>query len=192
MTSDDSIVTARLLLRPLALSDASDVFSYASDPEVARYTSWPAHRRVEDSEAFAAAVVAVDSTRPGAFRRTWGIRLLGDQSVVGTIDLVQDDPQVGHTDFALARPLWGHGYMTEAVRSVVRLAFDRLGLERIHSGGLTINVGSGRVLEKAGFRPVSRQMIRFGEKFGHVLLEVSHYELLRTDYKPGPELTQVR
>lgn len=40
------------MLRPLEAGDLDDLFAYASDPEVARYTSWPAHGSVEDSRAF--------------------------------------------------------------------------------------------------------------------------------------------
>ena len=42
----------RPLLRPFERSDAPDVFAYASNPNVARYTSWETHRTLADSEAF--------------------------------------------------------------------------------------------------------------------------------------------
>jgi RimJ/RimL family protein N-acetyltransferase len=54
----------------------------------------------------------------------------------------------------------------------------------VQSGRLTANVGSGRVLEKVGFRLVGRRKIRFGAKFGFQALEISQYELLRKDYRP--------
>lgn len=49
------------------------------------------------------------------------------------------------------RDAWGKGYGTEAVRLATRFGFDALGLHRIQAGFYETNVGSQRVLEKAGF-----------------------------------------
>ena len=43
-----TLETARLLLRKMNHDDAQDLFEYASDPEVAKYTIWsPHHARAE-------------------------------------------------------------------------------------------------------------------------------------------------
>jgi RimJ/RimL family protein N-acetyltransferase len=47
-----TLQTDRLLLRRLGADDPEDIFEYASDPKVAKYTSWPAHATVEDSREF--------------------------------------------------------------------------------------------------------------------------------------------
>ncbi len=52
-----TLETDRLLLRKLEADDVDDVFAYASDPEVAKYTSWPAHATIEDSAEFLAYVL---------------------------------------------------------------------------------------------------------------------------------------
>lgn len=49
----------------------------------------------------------------------------------------------------------GRGLATAAVRDIVRVAFEDLGLHRIQAGTLLHNVGSQRVLERNGF-------VRFG------------------------------
>lgn len=41
--------TDRLILRKIKLSDAQDLFEYASDPEVARYVTWDYHKSIKDS-----------------------------------------------------------------------------------------------------------------------------------------------
>jgi ribosomal-protein-alanine N-acetyltransferase len=46
---------------------------------------------------------------------------------------------------------WGHGYATEAVRVLLRWAFDTLDLNRAQAETDTRNVASARVLEKLGF-----------------------------------------
>jgi [ribosomal protein S5]-alanine N-acetyltransferase len=45
----------------------------------------------------------------------------------------------------------GKGYMTQAVRLVVSFAFHELKLHRIEAGVMPHNIGSIKVLEKAGF-----------------------------------------
>lgn len=45
----------------------------------------------------------------------------------------------------------GHGYITAAVRAVVRYAFEDLDLHRVEAACQPDNIASRRVLEKAGF-----------------------------------------
>ena len=47
-----TIETERLLLRKITLSDASDMFEYASHPEVSEYTMWSTHTSIEDTKYF--------------------------------------------------------------------------------------------------------------------------------------------
>ena len=43
-TGTQRIETHRLILRPFTMEDAEDMFSnWASDPEVTRFLTWPAH-----------------------------------------------------------------------------------------------------------------------------------------------------
>lgn len=183
MNAHTSFSTTRLDLSLLAVADAEDVYRYGRDPEVSRNTSWPTHLSIKDAQDYVSFVVASDSDLPGSLRHTWAIRRHQDARVIGAIDLVQDNDLQAHTDYVLARSCWNRGFMTEAVQAVVSWGFNRLdALERIRSGCLTANVGSWRVLEKSGFRLVSRQRTKFGAKFDHQELEVCHYEVSRSHW----------
>lgn len=47
------IKTDRLLLRKFNISDAEQIFSsWTSDERVAKYTSWYAHKSIEDTKAY--------------------------------------------------------------------------------------------------------------------------------------------
>jgi ribosomal-protein-alanine N-acetyltransferase len=72
--------TERLRLRRLWLDDAADVFEYASDPEVSRYTTWETHKTLEDSRAFLTGVIEQYNTFQVA---PWGIEHKGDKKLVG-------------------------------------------------------------------------------------------------------------
>lgn len=73
--------TERLRLRRLRLDDAGDMFEYASDPEVSRYTTWEAHKTLEDSRAFLASVIEQYNTFQVA---PWGMEHKRDRKLVGT------------------------------------------------------------------------------------------------------------
>jgi RimJ/RimL family protein N-acetyltransferase len=49
----ETFTTARLMLRPIALADAPDIFRYASDVETTRFMNFPRHRDMAEAEAFA-------------------------------------------------------------------------------------------------------------------------------------------
>lgn len=178
-----TIRTERLELRLLAGGDAADVFAYARDPEVAKNTSWVAHRSIGDAEAYVAFVVGAHSEEDDTLRHVWAIRRIGDDTVIGTIDLHRDTATRAGMDFALARPHWNQGIMTEAGRAVLEWGFRRLpDLEEVHSGGLTRNVGTRRVLEKLGFELSGRRLAEL-RKFPEPI-EVSHFVLRREAFAP--------
>ena len=52
----------------------------------------------------------------------------------------------------LAKPYWGKGIITEATKKVTDFAFSELGLVRVTATVFEFNLGSARVLEKAGFQ----------------------------------------
>lgn len=56
----------------------------------------------------------------------------------------------GVIGYCLNRAYWGRGYGTEATRALIAFGFTRLALHRIFALCDPANVGSNRVLEKAG------------------------------------------
>jgi [ribosomal protein S5]-alanine N-acetyltransferase len=86
---------------------------------------------------------------------TWVFRARESGEVVGTATLRRveiegrEEVEVG---YRVAAAWWGRGIATEMARALVGVARDRLGLEEIVAFTLPHNVGSRRVMEKAGFR----------------------------------------
>ncbi|HEX5503278.1 MAG TPA: GNAT family protein [Thermomicrobiales bacterium] len=177
-----ALETARLALRTLRLDDAADLFAYARDPEVARYTSWPAHRTIADAEAFLEWVVPRYGTPAGL---TWGIVRRGDDRLIGTIGLGDWQPQHARAElmFALARPHWGRGYMPEAARAVLAFGFTALGLNRIQGMCVVENAASARVMEKVGLRyeGTLREYTYFKGKYD----DLKVYAILCADWLAG-------
>lgn len=90
--------------------------------------------------------------------------LIGDISLSGVIHGALENAMMG---YALDKNHNGKGYMTEAARLVVKFAFDELKLHRIEAGAMPRNIGSIRVLEKAGFisEGISRKNVKINGKW---------------------------
>ncbi len=61
---------------------------------------------------------------------------------------------IGDLDFgyALARDWWSKGYMTEALRALLDVAFTELGANSVFAICEVQNIGSARVMEKVGMK----------------------------------------
>ena len=47
-----TMLTRRLILRPVRMSDAQDMYEYSRDPEVARHVLWDAHTSVSETRGY--------------------------------------------------------------------------------------------------------------------------------------------
>lgn len=85
---------------------------------------------------------------------TFGIFLTESNQLIGVVSLteiVRGHLQSCWLGYYLDQAQNGHGYTTEAVRLVVKCAFEVFDLHRVEAGVMPHNTGSIRVLEKSGF-----------------------------------------
>lgn len=175
--------TPRLRLRKLVPSDAEDLFAYAADPEVVRYTSWEPHRSIENSHAFLVSVIAAYEAGDVA---NWGIEHRAERRLIGTCGYIwwnisNASAEIG---YALSRAYWNQGLMTEAAQAVVDFGFREMGLNRIEARCEVPNVGSARVMEKVGMRyeGTLRQVVFAKGQFRDLKL----YAVLRQEWSRVP------
>lgn len=142
--------TERLMLRPWAETDAADLFEFARDPRVGPMAGWPPHADVEESRRLIQTVLSEPET--------YAVVLKSAGRAVGSIGLkigAKSDMTAGESEAELGYwigvPYWGQGLIPEAVRAVVRRAFEQLALETLWCGYYDGNVQSRRVQEKCGF-----------------------------------------
>ncbi len=146
------IETERLLLREFRASDESGVHSYASDPEVVRLMIWGPNT-AEQTRTYLEKALGVQNEWP---RASVGLamELRSERRMIGAIELRMRDEANRTADigYVLRRSDWGRGYMTEAVRAILDVAFRRLELHRIWATCDPRNHASYRVMEKVGMR----------------------------------------
>ncbi len=139
--------TARLLLRPWTEADAESLYEYAKNPLVGPAAGWPVQnnsRQIIRDILSAKETYAV--TRKGNDAAIGSVGLLrGDKS---NLRIADDEAEVGYW---IGEPHWGKGYIPEAVRELMRHAFEDLKLSALWCGYFDGNEKSKRVAEKCGF-----------------------------------------
>lgn len=138
--------TARLRLRRPALTDAPDVFEYASDPEVTRYLAFTTHRVLGTVEEF---LRTLDTAAEQGWRYAWAITETGSDRLIGMLE-VRIDSAKAEVGYVLGKRYWGRGYMAEALRPVVEWTLRQDSIHRVWAVCDAENRGSARVLEKVG------------------------------------------
>ena len=152
--ADDGRITGvrseRLILREFAPLDWPAVHAWASRPEVCRFQAWGPNTP-EATHAFLRTVLAAAAARPRS-DFTLAATLTGSDVPIGSGSLYLRDRRfrTGEIAYVVHPDHWGVGLGTELARLLLDLGFGRFGLHRISATCDPRNVGSGRVLQKAG------------------------------------------
>jgi len=139
----------RITLRPFTPADAPAIHEHLSRPEIAATT---ANIDYPYPEGAAESWIATHQPEAAAGRAlTWALTRRDSGDVIGAIGIhLAGKHARGEIGYWLGVPFWNQGYMTEAARLVVAHGFEVLNLHRIQATCLPRNVGSSRVMEKAG------------------------------------------
>ena len=147
-----TIPTRRLVLRPLALSDAPAIQRHFNNWNIIRRLAsvvpWP----YPDDGAESFIRQQLEKIAAGEEIYQWVLVLRdGDGEAIGNISFRprSGDPK-GNRGFWLAEPYWSRGLMTEAISSVNDFAFGTLGIESFHVCNAVSNTASRRVKQKTG------------------------------------------
>ena len=143
----ESFRTERLFLRPIAMTDAPQIFAaYARNPEVTQFLIWRPNMTRRDIEAYIRSCLETPPHRA----RTYVLQGRKDSVIRGGLDLRQPDKHRLEFGYVLARAWWGKGLMTEALTEIVGWALSQPSIYRIGAVCDVENIGSARVMEKAG------------------------------------------
>ena len=83
------------------------------------------------------------------------VRRASDDALLGAINLnniVRSVFECGALGYWIGAPYAGQGYMTEALRLMLRHVFDTLGLHRVEANLMPHNEASKALVKRAGFR----------------------------------------
>jgi len=146
-----TIETERIILRKMSLNDAKDMFEYAQDSEVSKYTGWYTHNSIQDTKLFLQYTI---NNYKNNHISNWGIVHKAEEKFIGTAGFI--DWNIEHSraeiGYTLSGKYWRKGYMTEVVNAIIYFGFTTMMLNRIEAKCVIENIASARVMEKVGMK----------------------------------------
>lgn len=144
--------TERLLLREFVEGDWPAVLAYQSDQQYLRFYHWT-ERTPEDVRRFVQRLVDAQREQPRT-KFQLAIVLRADGHLIGNCGIRMKAAGAWEADlgYEIAPRCWGHGYATEAARSMLAFGFEELRVHRVCAHCIAENAASARVLEKIGMR----------------------------------------
>lgn len=173
-----TLMTERLILRDLSPDDADDYFEYTGNKNVSDGAGWKPSSNRDDITPLLKKLIDLDVL--------WAVEHRQDKKVIGTVGLSEDETRSKKIkskmlSYSLSEPYWGQGLATEAVKSVLRHAFEELNLDLVSACHYPFNLKSRHILEKCGFvyEGTIRRAIQIwnGQIYDHVC-----YSLLREEF----------
>lgn len=171
--------TERIRLRPLSIRDASQVFEYASEPDVAKFVTWEHHRTLSDSMHF---LHQITQQYKEGIVSPWGIVYKEENRLIGTggYHWWHKEHARAEFGFAISSAYWNRGLMTEALAEIIRFGFEIMGLNRIEASCYPENSASEKVMVKCGltFEGTIRESVFIKGKFR----DLKQFSILKSEY----------
>ena len=173
------IKTDRLTLRPFRVTDAQKMYdNWASDSKVTEFLTWQPHDSVDSTKALLK-LWAKEYSNYSYYN--WGIELDGE--LIGSIAVVDQSDEDERCDigYCLGTAYWNHGYITEALKSVIDFLFIEAGYNRIQAWHDVNNPASGRAMVKAGMQYEGTLKQMYAHPNGG-FRDVNIYSITRSEY----------
>lgn len=171
------IETPRLYLRNWQEKDILEFAQFAADPDVMLSSGTkPAKSPQELEKNFEKAMGDADC---------FAIVLKETKLAIGQIKYQPDHRRFRVNSisigYELTRAYWGNGYMPEALRAMVRHAFEKRHVDVVAIGHFTENHKSKRVIEKCHFQHEGTIPQAF-KRFDGKVFDDEAYSILKADY----------
>lgn len=174
------IDTARLCLRPFTADDADAMYrNWASDPEVTKYLTWPAHDS-PDVSAWVLKDWVGHYAEPNYYQ--WAIALKASGEPIGSIAAVKVDENAQWVEigYCIGKQWWHKGIVSEALKALILFFFDEVGAGRIQARHDPRNPNSGAVMRKCGM--TYEGTLRRADRNNQGICDVAIYGILREEY----------
>ena len=117
------IKTPRLILRNMAVSDASDMFEYAKRSDVTEFLSWYPHENEEYTREY---LKYIQSFYKAGNFYDLAIELRDTGKMIGTCGFTRFDCKNNSAEigYVLNPSFWHNGYATEAISAILKFGFE--------------------------------------------------------------------
>jgi ribosomal-protein-alanine N-acetyltransferase len=146
-----TLITERLILRAIEMSDDKELFLLRSNDEVNKYVGNPKPASIEEIHAF---IQKLQDNATNNVAILWAICTKDDPKLIGTacfwnISKENETMEIGYT---LLPHAWGNGYMNEVVSALITYGFNTIQAKSIEAFTHKDNAASSKLLERNGFK----------------------------------------
>ncbi len=176
------IETNRLILRQFKVTDAEAMYrNWASDPEVTKFLTWPAHQSVKVSEMVLKDWIE-EYSKDDFYQWAIVLKENGDEPI-GSIAVVHGDDKIKmvHIGYCIGRKWWHQGITTEALAAIIHFLIMKVGVNRVESRHDPHNPNSGYVMKKCGMK--YEGTMREADCNNQGICDFSEYAILASEYK---------
>lgn len=173
----ERLETPRLILRRWKTTDVGDLFDIMRSPTVLM-GGWESHSDINMSVEVLKEYVESDER--------WAVELKSNGKVIGSVRVYPDTNRgkfyAKSINYVLSEEYRGNGYMTEAVKRMIKYLFEEMNVDLISAFHYPDNIKSKKVLENCGFE-YEITMENGSQRYdGHVFDAVC-YSILKSDYE---------
>jgi ribosomal-protein-alanine N-acetyltransferase len=178
-----ALETERLTLRPPEQGDIPKIIRHCGDPRVAlKTTAMPHPYRLSDAAGW---LDQIEREHESCAGWTYAIELKSATGMIGVISLLlRDDRRSAEIGYWLGVPFWRRGYMTEALREILRHGFEDLRLLYLTAWHMAGNPASGKVMLKA--RMKFENVVEGGICRDGALHDKVNYGLFADEWRKAP------
>ena len=183
-----TIETKRLILRKARLEDAKLMFhNWASDTEVTKFLTWPAHSNIEITERVL--VSWIENYQKDDYYQ-WMIVLKELGEPIGSISVVCQNDRVEEAEigYCIGSRWWHQGVMTEALTAVIEYLFTEVGMNRVAARHDPNNPNSGAVMRKCGMKYEGTH--RACDRNNQGICDAAQYAILRSEWETPQYLAE--
>ena len=176
-----TIETFRLILRKAHREDAEPMFcNWASDPEVTKFLTWPAHSNIAVSEMVIESWLQ-EYEKDSYYQ--WMIELKEIGQPIGSISVVRQNDRVEEAEigYCIGTRWWHQGIMTEALSAVIEYLFAEVGMNRVSARHDPNNLNSGGVMRKCGMKYEGTN--RACDRNNQGICDAAQYSILRGEWQ---------
>ena len=154
-----ALATAELVLEPLVVAHAQEMFEVLSEPELYRYLDYPAPPSLEHLRSVYARVEGCKSPDGSQLWLNWVVRRPGE-APMGYVQATVASRQAAWIGFVFSSRHWGRGYATQAARAVLEHLASAYGVVRFLASVEAENQRSMRLLGRLGFHEATQEELQ--------------------------------
>lgn len=145
------IETERLILRPIHIEDYEDICEYGCDEETGEYMIYWPKTKQQVEEFINNCIFSMNADNPDWFE--FVIQLKENKKVIANISLIikEQETEIG---WISNKKYWNNGYMSEAIKVIIKYTFNNLGVHRITATCSENNIASYKVMEKCNMKRI--------------------------------------